>query len=287
MVALLLIAWVSAGHFLQGVPEGAQTSPPNLRAPAPERRLFNIRSLQAWDVVQKRLNELGFSPEKTDRANQIVLTKWREVGAKGMEWLPTPTLTETDIAKRSRCEVFVSPFAEPARVYIGSQIEGVQAGLQTSASAIGYNDPNLNSALMSEIAKALGQEGLPIPAGFKERRQLALSILKDGADDCLRQGPPPKEGAKVTPPREIPLSEFKFFYPAAALRENTEGTVRVEFVILEDGGVTDIRVLDSALGNQLEVLAMGVVSLLFYSPAKLDNCSVPAYLTYSVHYQIR
>jgi hypothetical protein len=51
--------------------------------------------------------------------------------------------------------------------------------------------------------------------------------------------------------------------------------------------VTDIRVLDSALGNQLEVLAMGVVSLLFYSPAKLDNCSVPAYLTYSVHYRIR
>jgi TonB family protein len=285
MLALILIAWVSAGHSLQGVTEKAQTPPPKLVAPAPERRLFNLRSRQAWDVVQKRLNELGFSPEKTDRPNQVVLTKWREVGAKGLEWLPTPAVTETYVARRIRFEVFVSPFAEPAHVYIGSVIEGVQVGLQTSAPAIGYNDSNLNRALMREIAKALGEDGLPIPADFGERRQLARSILKEEADDCLRQGPPSAEGAKVTPPRKIPLSEFKFFYPAAAMKEKTEGTVRVEFVILEDGGVTDLRVLDAVLGNQLDILAMGVVSLLFYSPTKLNECNVPAFLTYSVHYK--
>jgi len=248
--------------------------------------MFTLRSRQTWDIVQKRLNELGFSSEKTDRPNQLVLTKWREVGEKGLEWLPTPTVTDTYPATHIRFEVFVSPFAEPARVYIDSVVEGVQVGLQTSATAIGYNDSNLNRALMSELAKALGQDGLPIPADFGERRQLALSILKEEADDCLRHGPPSAEGAKVTPPRKIPLSEFKFFYPTAALREKTEGTVRVEFVILEDGGVTDLRVLDSAIGNQLEDLAMGVVSLLFYSPPKVDKCNVPAYLTYSVHYEI-
>src|ERR1700730_19399182 len=106
MVILLLIAWVSAGPSLQGLAQDAQASPLNVPAPATERRLFDIRSRQAWDVVLKRLNELGFSPDKTDRANQFVLTKWREVGAKGLEWLPVPTL-KTQIAKRIRFEVFV------------------------------------------------------------------------------------------------------------------------------------------------------------------------------------
>jgi hypothetical protein len=43
---------------------------------------------------------------------------------------------------------------------------------------------------MGELAGVLGQDGHPIPADNEQRRKLALSILKDEADDCLRNGLP-------------------------------------------------------------------------------------------------
>ena len=281
MLAWFLITCLSVGHLWPSLGWSAQTS--NSGA-ASERRLFSVRSHQAWEVVRKRLNELGLSPDKTDGASQAVLTKWREVGAKGVEWLPAATLPEPYVAKRIRFLVFVSPFAEPARVSIGSLIEATDRS--TSASrAVVYNGSDVNRTLMREIAKALGEDGLPIPTDREERRKISLSVLKDAADDCLRRGAPPK-GAKVTAPRKIPVSVFEVLYPAQALAASTEGTVRVEFVILEDGTVSDIRVLDRSLGRQLEASAIGAVSLLLYSPAKLNECAVPTIMTYSVHYRV-
>ncbi|MCX6544371.1 MAG: hypothetical protein NTV05_08145 [Acidobacteria bacterium] len=132
MVALFLLGWVFAGHYLQSLAQGAQTSPPDVVGPASEKRMFDIRSRQAWDAVQRRLVEIGFSSDKTDRANQVVLTKWRDVGDKGMEWLVAPALPQTYVTKRIRFEVFVSPFAEPARVHVGSIMEETSVGRSRS-----------------------------------------------------------------------------------------------------------------------------------------------------------
>ena len=112
MVAWLLVACASFAEpsmsSTQGVPVATRTP----AGPGFERRLFKVRSLAAWQVVQKRLRELGFATDKVDRANQLTLTKWRDVGAKGMEWLPLLNLPEGYVAEHVRFEVFVSPFAE-------------------------------------------------------------------------------------------------------------------------------------------------------------------------------
>jgi TonB family protein len=281
MVALLLITAVAVGHFRPTPAQGARSSNPPLAWPASASRLFDIRSYQAWQLVQKRLNELGFAPDRMDRAEQVMLTKWREVGAKGMEWLPAPLAPMPYVAKRVRFEVFVSPFAEPAHVYVGSLMEATDT--QDSTSATAYNMSNVNTALMGEIAKALGADGVPIPANAEHRRKLALSVLGDGADDCLRHGWP--KGGKITPPRKISISEFEVIYPAPALKERIEGSVQVEFTILEDGAVTGIRLLGPPLGGQLEASAIGAASLLLYRPAKMDDCRIPAIMTYTVRYR--
>jgi len=283
MVVLLMITSVAAAQLWMIPVQGARTASPGPGGPASEGRLFDIPSHQAWELVRRRLKDLAFPPDKIDRASQFALTKWRAVCAKGVEWLPAPAVPEHYVAKRVRFVVFVSPFVEPARVYIGSLIEATK---MPSVTATAYNVPNVNRALMSEIANVLGQEGLPIPPDREERRQLALSVLKDEADDCLRHGSPPK-GTKITPPRKIPLSEFEFLYPAPALEDRKEGVVQVEFTILEDGGVTEIRLLGPKLGRQLEASAMGVASLLFYSPAKLDECRVPSIMKYTVRYRLQ
>jgi TonB family protein len=285
MIAWLLISWLSASDFRPNPAWHAQTSRPTSVPPSSERRLFSTRSQEAWEVVHKRMKELGLSPDKTDRASQATLTKWQEVGAKGLEWLPAVMLEEPYVAKRIRFVVFVSPFAEPARVSIGSLIETEDRRSATSRALV-YNSSTANRALMSEISTALGEDGLPIPGDRDERRKLALSVLKDRATDCLRQETPVK-GAKLTPPRKITLSNFDIVYPTPAQATRTEATIRVEFQILEDGTVTGLRSLDGPIGQQLEAAVFGAVSLLLFTPAMLDECHVPTVVTNQVNYRMR
>lgn len=283
MVALLVITAILAGQLFVSSAEGTWTSSPVFDTPAFERRLFEIKSHQAWELIQNRLHELGFPPDKIDRANQLTLTDWRDVGAGGAEWLPVLAFPEQYVAGRIRFAVFVSPFAEPARVYVGSLIEARK--VPSAAPGLAYNVATVNRALMGELAKALRQDGHPIPQGLEQRRQLAQSVLKNEADDCLRAGLPPPKGGRITPPQKIGLSQFEFIYPAEVLEARQDGTVQVEFTILEDGGVTDVRLLGSSINHHLEASAMGVVSLMLYKPAKINECRVPTIMRHTVRYR--
>lgn len=278
MIPLVGSLWLSSAPAIQ------TSSPRPGRAPASEGRLFPLRSREAWQRVQTRLEELGLSKEKLDRTNQVTITNWRNVDAKGMEWLRVPRLPEPYVAERVRFEVFVSPFAEPARVYVGSMMEARDRLAGSRARATTYNLAELNAALMAEITRVLGADGVPIPQESERRRQLALSALGDEADDCLRQASIPKDG-KVTSPRKIPVSEFEILYPAGASEQRKAGAVRVEFSVLEDGGVTGVRLLDPPLGDPFEASAMGAASLLIYSPARRDGCPVPVVAIYTVRYR--
>ncbi len=246
--------------------------------------MFAIGSRQAWELTQRQLKELGFSFDKVDRKHQVVLTEWRATTAKGLEWLPAPRLPEQYRPDHVRFQVFVSPFAEPARVYVGSILGARKVGLPPGPG-IAYNVKNLNQALMVEISKALGQDGLPIPADREERRRLALSLLENGAKGCLEQTSPP-QGAKIKPPRKVPLSEFEVIYPPAAKDERVEGRVQVELTIREDGSVASPRLTSRALGHQLEASALGAASLLLYTPTKLGDCPVPTIMTYTLRYRL-
>jgi len=283
MIVELVMAAVVTGSFLVGSAQDAPSSDPEGRGVGSESRLFAMRSDDAWEVVQRRLKELGLGSERVDRTNQVVLTKWRALDSTELAWLPRPALSDAYVAKRVRFEVFVSPFAEPARVYVGSVVEGRHA--MTSAPATAYNVRNVNQAVMGEIAKALGQDGRPIPSGGEERRRLALSLVKEETNPCLRRDWPPA-GGKATPPRKLAISEFEVLYPAAALEHRTEGAVQVLFTIQEDGGVTDVRVQGAPLGRQLEASAVGAASLLIYSPAKVDGCPISVLVSYTVRYRV-
>lgn len=277
MIALVGSLWLSTAPALQ------TSSPRPGRVPASEGRLFPLRSGEVWRRVQTRLEELGLSKDKLDRTNQVTITNWRNVNAKGMEWLRVPPLPEPYVAERVRFEVFVSPFTEPARVYVGSMMEVIDRVASSRARATTYNLAELNAALMAEITRALGADGMLIPQDSERRRQLALSVLGDEADNCLRQASIPKDG-KVTSPRKVPVSQFEVLFPAGGSDQRKAGTVRVEFSVLEDGGVTGVRLLDPPLGDPFEASAMGAASLLIYSPGRRDGCPVPIVMTYTVHY---
>jgi TonB family protein len=244
-----------------------------------------MRSAAAWEEVQAELKTLGFTVDQTDRHNQVLLTKWRDVGSKGLSWLPELQLADHFKPNRIRFVVFVSPFAEPARVAVGSLVEATAFGPSPRRANV-YNPAVANRALMGELARALGQPGVPIPATVEGRRQLELAFLKDAAGPCVRQIEIPG-GGKTVAPYKIPLSYFEVVYPRDAAWERTEGVVHVQFQALEDGTISDLRLISRTPDQSLSNSALGAASLLLYAPATLNGCPMPVGVTYTVKYSLR
>jgi hypothetical protein len=162
----------------------------------PERGMFEIRPRDAWTIVQERLKGLGLKVDKIDPDNQALLTRWRRVSRKDADWLPALHPPEPYVADRIRFEVFVSPFIEPARVYVGSQIDAVRSGLSEGApGATVYNKVTANRALMAEIARAFASAAVP-------------RFVPSGAERCRVQ-PTTAPGVKTDPSQADPAKRIR------------------------------------------------------------------------------
>ena len=237
-----------------------------------ERRRFAIPSARAWRIVRARLQELGLSIDKTDARRQVALTDWKKLDRKAPEWLLVAPLPAQTGLKDVRAQflVFVSPFAADAHVSVGSVVDGVPYARHTVTY---YNVASLNRALMGELASVLDQEAqaagsTPLPRAVPE-----VCTVPPGAPD-------------PAPPERIALSKFEFVYPEAALEHRTESPIRVGFTILEDGSVTDLRVVSEDVGDQLEGSALGVSSLMLFVPARHGTTCIRTQGTITVHYRI-
>jgi hypothetical protein len=246
----------------------------------PERRILDTCSRDTWTVVQKRLKELGLEVDKIDNDSQVILTKWQHVPGRTAGWLPPLQLPEPYIADRLRFEVFVSPFIEPARLYVGSQVEAV--GPRSPAGrprATVYNKKAANQALIADLLHSLAGANLP-------------RFAQNAADPCSEQVRARGPGIR-TDPKKIPLSVFPVEYPGP---EDKGGRVIVEYVVLEDGGVASVRIMnppaDSVLGfsragEQSQAAAMGAASLSLWAPARVDGCPIRIIVTEVVNLRPR
>jgi hypothetical protein len=237
--------------------------------------------------VQDRLKDLGLGADKKDAKNQLLLTNWGEFGSRRLEWLSRPSMWREYAPERVRFEVFVSPFVEPARLYVGS-VTQVRQVMGKGAQALLYNDPAVNAALVAELAKALGHDGFEIPSSREERVKLAASIFKGQPDECAVQADACKvSSAQVEKPRMLPLSQFEVVFPEAAARERVEAPVVVQLDVSEDGAVVGGQVLGTPRGHQLDASAAGATSLLVFSPLRLCGCPAPHMTVYTINYRLR
>jgi hypothetical protein len=263
--------------------EAAKPEPP---WPHNQGRVFTTPSKQAWAIVQSRLKELGVPAIRTDHENQLSLTKWAGFGVERFSWLPKPDVGRQHEAERVRFEVFVSPFVEPARVYVGSLTQLRHAKGKVSESLL-YNHRGLNLALLGELAKALGQDGFEIPPSRKERDELVASLLQGQADDCSQRIEACKVPSRqMQEPRRLPLSEFDVHYPQVAVDDRVQAPVVMELEVSEDGAVVGGRLKSSPRGHQLDAAAAGPTSLLVYSPLRVCGCPAEHISVFTVNYKI-
>ncbi len=289
MVGSMLVAAIAiaAIPLLTSQAPRAQASASRSAWPHNEGRLFDVPSREAWDRVQDRLKDLGLRADKKDGKNQLLLTKWGDFRDDRLRWLPRPKRLPEYAPERVRFEVFVSPFVEPARLYVGS-VSQVRQVTGRGLQAILYNDPTVNAALVAELAKALGHEGFGIPSSREERQKLVASVRKGRPDECALQVDACKvSSAEVEKPQMLPLSQFQIIFPDSAARERVEAPVVVQLDVSEDGAVLGGKLIGSPRGHQLEASAAGATSLLVFSPLRLCGCPAPHMTVYTINYQLR
>ncbi len=289
MVGSIFVAAISiaAIPLLTSQAPHAQASAARSAWPHNEGRLFDVPAKQAWDRVQERLKDLGLGVDKKDGKNQLLLTKWGDFHNDRLRWLPKPKALQEYAPERVRFEVFVSPFVEPARIYVGS-VSQVRQVTGRRLQAILYNDPTVNAALVAELAKALGHEGFGIPSSREERQKLVASVRKGRPDECaLQVDACMVSSAKVEKPQMLPLSRFQVIFPESAARERVEAPVVVQLDVSEDGAVLGGQLLGTPRGHQLDASAAGATSLLVFSPLRLCGCPAPHMTVYTINYQLR
>jgi Gram-negative bacterial TonB protein C-terminal len=88
----------------------------SLDLPYDRARLYALPSRQVWEHLLTLLKELGLQTDDVDRDAQVVITKWQDVDRSTVDGLPDVNLPFPYAARRFQLHIFVSPYAEPARV---------------------------------------------------------------------------------------------------------------------------------------------------------------------------
>jgi TonB family protein len=232
-------------------------------------RMYSVSTSVAWEKLREWFAQTGIKTERVDRRHGLLLTKLIDVRSASVT-LPT-AVTDGYVPRRFQILVFVSPYAEPARVYVASlvQVERETGGKLEKRTV--YNMPAPSTWLLREFSKHLGDGGSVMPDSAAARAALADQLRKDGSTPGCS---PSVAAVKPTPP-------VKFFdvtptYPARLLAERHRGQVRYEFDIQEDGAVQFSRFLDPADPADQPFLDATRAALAFwrFEPARLGGCPV-------------
>ncbi len=252
---LLLPALTAAQAFM---PTGAQ---------------FPLESAKAWGLIQSALADQRIKTRVKEKEAQVIITRPLRPLDQNTNWLTPPEMPSGYLFESAEIHLFVSPFVEPARVYVGSV--STFKVLVSGGSATLYNDPTVNASVMAWVTRTLGMEAEPVPA-----------IRKAGtpaAPACVPLRGAPKE---IVPPRKIESTQLEVLYPKNALADRETGSVVIKMAIREDGSTADLQLEGTPPHPSMGVSALGAVSLLRYHPTRIAGCPVTVHLTYRVNFRL-
>lgn len=281
VLCLTMLAWGPAAKAAQPGPAAEADLIPAFRA-----RIYGIDSAKAWEAARALSTELGLKADKTAAAEQFLATKWAPFRSKQRPDLAVFSTSSGLESEDFQLHVFVSPFAEPARVYLGSvvQFSGRHRAGGPVQHSVAYSAGQVEEWFFAQLERKLGQAGRPIPTALEARKLLARTLLGDRAGPCLSPSPPKGD---LTPPERIKHSVVEIVYPPAEREAWHQAQVVTQFTVSEDGGVFGEHIVGEAPPPQFQVSVLGAISLLRYRPPRLGECPVPAITSYTVHYKLR
>lgn len=232
-------------------------------------RMYPLPASQVWQAARDTLAALGMKTDEMDAEHQLVITKFRGYGGGTVAGPTVPGYK----AHRFQLHVFVSPFAEPARVHVGSLSELTRMAGGTSTM---YAGGAAETWFLDALDRRLGAPGRAIPVDAGARASLAAEL---GGKPCAA-----REG-QVASPEIIRLSEVKLVYPPRAAADAHKGVVGLEFQVGEDGAIYGMRVAsDSNPDQQFRHAALGMASVLRFTPGQRDGCPIPVNINWTINF---
>ena len=243
-------------------------------------RMYTLPSRQVWDTALATFKQLGIGVKEVDRDAQAAFTSMTDLDRRMM---PVPDMPSPYLPRSVQFHVFVSPFVEPARVYIGSVVKADNR-LEPHLSGFVYGVRALEDWLFARLEARLGQTGHAMPDSAIARAALARSL----------GGPPPVDGCGTDPPPHGPITEplpikitrVQPIYPGK--EGYVPAAVTVMATLLEDGAIVEARPLaNSGPTVQYAQSAVEAVRLWRYRPTRLGECPIQTVMTVQVNFHPR
>ncbi|HLA77778.1 MAG TPA: energy transducer TonB [Vicinamibacteria bacterium] len=219
------------------------------------------------------VRDLGLSVESRDQQAQVLTTKWQSLSRQRRNGLEPQSLEAGARAEEFQLNLFVSPFVEPARVYVDAVAQSRGARPRTW-----YAFEPVAVWFFDRLAERMGEEGRPVPVTWASGDE--RSNAQEGHPECTPSAA--ADGAKHGLDEPKRLVSRPPIFPGRDLGRS--GTVLLEALIGADGAVQHLRVLDAPAETRMAVAAASAVNLWRYQPARLQGCPVPTSMKVTVNF---
>jgi len=239
----------------------------------PAGALFPLESAKTWSLIQAALADQRIRTRVKEKDVQVIITRPLRTLDENTKWLGQPEMPSGYLFESAEVHLFVSPFVEPARVYVGSVSTFkvlVSGGLATL-----YNDPTVNASVMAWVTRTLGMDAQPLPAIGAASNAVAPA--------CVPSGSAPKA---IVSPKKIESTRLEVLYPRNAVADRQAGSVVIKMTIGVDGSTANLQLGSTPPETSMGVSALGAASLLRYHPARLGGCPVPTFMTYTINFRL-
>jgi TonB family protein len=273
----------------------------SLDLPYDRARLYPRPSREVWAHVLTLLKDVGFTTDHVDRDAQVVITKWQGVDRSSPSGMPDFNLPSPYAAQRFQLHLFVSPYAEPARVYVGAIViaNNKRADSDWSQKVERQYDRRyydlrvIEAWILDKLSEKVGAAGQPIPRNVRKRAMLTQSLLTAGSEarcvERLAAGtPPPANGAEISQPKRVEITAVQPVFPGGDLDKGRSAVVRVEGTLMEDGSIWELKALDAGEPDtEFFAAAVHATSLWRFNPTRVDGCPVPAVITVTAKFTLQ
>ncbi len=284
---------VKEGRAAAGVYEGQVEF--LLDGEVPNARMYRGSSSEAWAAVQRIFADARIKIATRDEKHHHLESAWIARDAALAPNSKTMGLPPPWRLRRYRLMAFVSPWVEPARIYLGSIVE---VELEPAAAALKRpaNEPTQSRLYNLDQPREWFFDRLEAVVGPLQRVPVSAIKRKRLAEDLGGSNPgclgerltatrPPGPGS-VKPPEKfftsVPL------YPANVVNRRDTGQIGLEVWILEDGGTMPVRVIQRpGRSDEMLLAASSAISLWRYSPAIINGCPVPTVMKVTTSFNLR
>lgn len=255
--------------------------------PTSRARIFAKPSGEVWKAARLVAKDLGLATSHDD-AHQTIDSWWQPFlrsGPGNFTVLARPPGKRdffADVSPALQLHVFVSPFAQPARVYVDSIVaEGTTA---KGAVKLIYGSAEVSAWFFRMLEERVAEKGRPMPKDPVERGRLAHKLGGPPPCDAVL-GPAGGGNAGVARPRMI--SRPDPVYPLEDRKQRREAVITVEAALAEDGAVHSVVAEVRPDQEEMATSAKHAVTMGRYEPARAQGCAVPSVIEVPVSFKVR